>query len=340
MTHGLSRLRQTVTSALNRVRGGVVILLYHRTAHHDVDPQLLCVAPEHFKQHLDHLRKNYEVLTLTQLASAAQEGRIPRRGVLVTFDDGYVDNLWYAKPLLEQYECPATVFVVSGYVNQDREMISDELERLILKPRALPRTLNLTISGKCYSWEIDTLGVQPVKWDVTQPKYPSLRHRCYHDLHRLLRTMGAEEREEILVRLRNWANDTQSARDDYRVMNADELRELAKGDLVDVGAHTMSHLFLGAQPEEIQRREVGGSKEQLETLLACRVSMFAYPYGGRDAVCAVTERIVREVGFQAACANTPALASPRTNIFLLPRLLVRDWNKDEFSKKLGLFFAL
>ena len=339
MIRGLTQLGRMMTGALNQVRGRVAILLYHRIAQHDTDPQLLCVAPKHFEQHLVHLRRNFQVMSLTQLVGAVREGNVPRRSVVITFDDGYVDNLWYAKPLLERFECPATLFVVSGFIDQDREMVSDELERLILKPAILPKALKLTIAEKSYSWEIDTPGQLPVKWDVTQTRYPTSRHRCYYDLHRLIRPMSAMEREAILDNLRNWADDPRSVRDDYRIMNANELLELAVGNLIDIGAHTISHLFLSAQPEEIQRHEVGDSKQQLETLLARPVPFFAYPYGGRDAVSPITERIVQEVGFLDACANIPGLASNETNIFLFPRFLIRDWNNEELSKQLHVFFS-
>ena len=48
----------------------------------------------------------------------------------MTFDDGYRDNVHVAKPLLERFEIPATVFVVSAYVDSDRDFWWDELAEL------------------------------------------------------------------------------------------------------------------------------------------------------------------------------------------------------------------
>ena len=52
--------------------------------------------------------------------------------VAITIDDGYLDNLQYAVPILEELEIPATIFVSTGTMEQDRELWWDELESLLL----------------------------------------------------------------------------------------------------------------------------------------------------------------------------------------------------------------
>ena len=46
---------------------------------------------------------------------------MPKRVVTITYDDGYVDNLSHAGPVLEKVENPATVFVTTGYVDSNHE---------------------------------------------------------------------------------------------------------------------------------------------------------------------------------------------------------------------------
>jgi len=80
-----------------------LILMYHRVADVDSDPFSLCVAPHHFSEHLEVLRKCARPVPLTKLAAEIRNGGIPPRSVVLTLDDGYADNLESAKPALERY---------------------------------------------------------------------------------------------------------------------------------------------------------------------------------------------------------------------------------------------
>lgn len=135
-------------------RSEVVILLYHRIFDLPSDPHLLSVHPDHFTEHLKYLSEHYPILTLKQLAKALKERHLPKRVVVLTFDDGYADNLWNAKPLLQRYGVPATVFVVTGYIGQTQEFWWNELERLLLSSSMLPECLSVTVNGKPYEWQM------------------------------------------------------------------------------------------------------------------------------------------------------------------------------------------
>lgn len=113
-----------------RSRAGprAVVLGYHRVAEERHDPLGLCTPPPVLERHLQAVRQYGEPLRLLDLAAATARGSPPPRGVAVTFDDGYADALSTAKPLLERYGIPATVFVVTGYLG--REFWWDELIRI------------------------------------------------------------------------------------------------------------------------------------------------------------------------------------------------------------------
>jgi len=81
-----------------------LILLYHRIADVQPDPWSLCVTPRHFAEQLETLQQYSRPMQLRQLIRALADGYLPRRSVVITFDDGYADNLHHAKPTLERYE--------------------------------------------------------------------------------------------------------------------------------------------------------------------------------------------------------------------------------------------
>src|SRR6266545_4224534 len=93
---------------------GVPILLYHRVTRLSSDPFEIAVSPERFAEDLEWIRRYAHPLPLAQVCDALAGRKLPRGTAAVTFDDGYVDVLDEARPLLERFDVPATVFVVSA----------------------------------------------------------------------------------------------------------------------------------------------------------------------------------------------------------------------------------
>ncbi len=321
---------------------GAVILLYHRVYSPVRDPQLLCVSRANFRAHLEILKKKATLLSMPQLSRFLAAGKLPRRSVVITFDDGYRDNLEEAKPELENYEAPATFFVASGCLGMEREFWSDELERILLSPGRLPRGLELEIGGERFE---DDLGDDRVYsereadchagWDVTHPARPTARHRLYEALGKRLREAGRADREEALRALRAWAGEEGSGRPDYHPMTAADLVQLSRSALCEIGSHTLSHPHLASISVREQEAEIAGSKTQLEGILNRRICGFSYPYGGKADYDAQSLSSVRKAGFEWACSNFPGLARRENDRFELPRHLVRNWEGARFARFLS-----
>jgi peptidoglycan/xylan/chitin deacetylase (PgdA/CDA1 family) len=337
----MGSLRQAARWIRNRLVRGGLILLYHRVAEAPSDPQSLCVTPGHFVAHLEILRKSGYPIRLQQLVEALQDGRLPDRAVVVTFDDGYADNLHNAKVLLERHDIPATVFVTTGYLGHDREFWWDELEKLVLQPGTLPEMLRLNVNGTVRLWDLaeainyseDDLE-RHRGWNVSATEDPTPRQRIYRSLCQLLRPLPERERRKVLDELLASAGAPPTVRRTHRALSPEEVIRLGQGGLVEVGAHTVTHPVLSALPLAAQLAEIQESKGHLEAILGQPVMSFAYPYGGRSDYTAETVTAVREVGFVCTCSNFAGLVRRGTDQFQLPRSLVRNWDGDEFARRL------
>src|SRR4051794_36123063 len=94
---------------------GLRILFYHRVSD---DDDLLAVSPRRFRQQMELLAaKGYDVLGLAAAADLLNAGVVPRRSVVLNFDDGYRDVAENALPILEQLGFPATVFLPTGVID-------------------------------------------------------------------------------------------------------------------------------------------------------------------------------------------------------------------------------
>jgi peptidoglycan/xylan/chitin deacetylase (PgdA/CDA1 family) len=104
-----------------------VILMYHRVDIVERDPWRLAVAPSLFAEHLEVICDRFLPISMQRLCAGLAGGDMPRRSVVITFDDGYRDNVTNAKPLLEKHGVPASMFVTTGYLDSERDFWWEEL---------------------------------------------------------------------------------------------------------------------------------------------------------------------------------------------------------------------
>jgi peptidoglycan/xylan/chitin deacetylase (PgdA/CDA1 family) len=322
----------------------VVILLYHRVAELDSDPWSLAVTPQHFSEQLEVIRRFYTPLTLRALSDALRAGRLPRNAVAVTFDDGYADNLLAARPLLEHYGIPATIFLPTAAIGGTREFWWDALEQVLLRPGVLPSRLRLSLGGDSFIWELgDAARLSSAEalrhrcWRASQ-EAPTARHALYVSLWRRMHPLMDHERQSVLEAIVQWAGSGLECRETHRTLTREEVVALGQGRLIDIGSHTVHHVSLATLPVTVQREELQHSKTALEALLGNTVDGFSYPYGKRQDFTTATMAEVREARFAWACSNMKGAVGQGSDPYQLPRNYVHDWDGRSFAERLSGWF--
>jgi peptidoglycan/xylan/chitin deacetylase (PgdA/CDA1 family) len=309
------------------------ILMYHRVADLPYDPWGLAVSPQRFAAQMASLKAERLPLPMDAFVAKLEDGTLPSHAVAVTFDDGYLDNLTHAKPLLDQAGVPATIFLATGQLGQDQEFWWDELARLVLGQRG-GADGQVCIQGRSITVHLPPLAFdEPVRtdWRAWQPaKTP--RQRLYFDLWSALRALDEAARLEAMEALRRIFREEASNPADLAMQPTDIARLIAQPG-IDIGAHSRTHQPLPALPRAERRAEIDGSRADCERLTGRPVTGFAYPYGDRDAE---TIKMVRDLGFAWACSTHDAPVDPaRFDRFDLPRRQVLDWDSAEFERELG-----
>lgn len=333
----VGRLRALTSKLRSRWDPGVAVLRYHRVADVESDPLAITVSPTHFAEHLDVLKSAYVPMTLRGVIESLHEKPLPRLGVVITFDDGYADNLITATPALSRYDIPATVFVITGYIGREHECWWDTLERVLLRPGRLPERLRVSVRDFEFTWNLGRSAVYGPDeyrrhrvWSWRAGKPPTVRHRLFRQLFRELQRFDESLREAILHELVTWAQAEPGAPPTHRMLTAQEVTRLHKSHLIEVGAHSVTHPVLARLPAPTQKQEIEASKAALEEILGSPVRSFAYPYG--DAAGAAA--LVKQAGFASACTTEDALVRHGQDRYRLPRLYVGNWNGDRFARYL------
>jgi len=313
--------------------------MYHRVYETEVDPWRTCVSPSLFREQIAYLSRRHTLVSLSALAEALADGRPPRRAVVLTFDDGYADNLRTAKPILEHFDAPATFFVTSGALETSREYWWDELSRVLLEPGCLPSTFAVGIKDELDGWELggsSDYGANACRryreWNVYQPDDPTPRHGLLRALYEHLYGLPSAAKTNVLDRVFAWAGLSPERRASHRTLSADELLEVERGGLVEVGAHSVTHPVLTALGPDEQRVEVTESKSVLEGFLGHPISAFAYPHGAHDEA---TVEAVRRAGFTTAVTVKGFKADRHTDPLRVPRMDVGNWGARELARRLA-----
>ena len=241
-----------------------------------------------------------------------------RPRVVVTFDDGYSDNLSNALPIAQSKGVPITVFVTSGLLSGLRGYWWDRLAVLL---RARPTTTGefcLTASGQ-------TVRIPLGRSDFGADLSAVRRH---------LLPLSVREIESVLDTVsESWSVES-SPPPDARAMTPEELLELAAADIVTIGAHTVDHVRLGGRQKQEQVETITASRTDLETFLGRRVSQFAYPFGRSGDFDDCSVDAVRSANFDSAVTTLPGTARPVTDPYRLPRRLVMNWGRRRFQAQL------
>ena len=289
-----------------RRRGGPAILMYHRIATPDVDPWGLSVSPERFAEQVQALRARRTILSMDAFVARLQSGDLPHDAVALTFDDGYLDNLHQAKPILEAADVPATVFLTTGRIGTGEEFWWDELARMVLS-RAEPLSASVTVEPDGLQIELPPIDpeMEPrVTWRAWD-RPVTAREATYRTLWQALQDCAPDSREGAMAQLRRVFGATRPNPEDLP-MRAADVRRLVS-DRVSVGAHGCTHQPLTSLPAAARVEEIQRSRVEAEALSGLPVTGFAYPHGDRDAE---TIDMVRRAGYRWACSTREATIDP------------------------------
>lgn len=295
--------RETLARLLNRLgvvpllerlgrRPGLVIVCYHRIGHAASEPfyaPLVSASPETFRQQLLNLRKSFEILSLEQALDALAHGGPRTPSALVTFDDGYRDNLDLAAPILQELNIPATLFVTSGFL--DGQLPWWDHVAAVVRRSPLDRL------------RLD----HPEPLDVPLP--PGRRDSAVASVIAAYLRAPRPHDPSLLDHLQaraSFALDPEAAARSL-FLSWDDL-PLCLSSGFSLGAHTHTHRRLSTLSPSEQSAELTEPKHRLESRLNRPIDTLAYPFGDPSAFDAQTRQLALSAGYRAAFALRPGLA--------------------------------
>lgn len=334
---------QKIQRWFTKKQTATIVLMYHRVAQRLYDPWELCVSPAHFEEQLQVLKKTGLVVPMNELADGITNEQTDRPSIVITFDDGYLDNFLVAKPILEKYQLPATFYISNKHIGTEKGFWWDELAIVCLKTAALPQTLHLDIAGSTFYFllgeETDLSAPLSQRYETWSAygAIPGLRAKLYLALWEFLSPLPYTQQQQVLARLKEWAGLPPFGNISEPCMSESQLHALSVNPLFTIGGHTVTHPALAYHSRTLQRQEIGANKQFLETLTGLPVNTFSYP---SNSFTEETIEVLKELRFQTAFTTAAQPVNNQQDVFHIGRFQVNDWPASKFETELKRFMSL
>jgi peptidoglycan/xylan/chitin deacetylase (PgdA/CDA1 family) len=307
-------------------RPGLRILAYHRILDEEessfpFDQEVISATTDAFFRQMKFVRDNFDVISFRDLESYEEQRRPwPKRGLIITFDDGYRDNYTNAYPILKGLGLTATIFLTAGHIGA-KELFWWDLVAYCIK------------RSERASIDLPQIASQPMPLNSGDARNVVIR-----EVLSWLKEISENCRRTFVSQLAQVTgvsppnHETESMH-----LNWTEVSEMASFGF-EFGSHTLTHPILTNVSEEQLVVEIGQAKTMIEQRLKQKIIAFSYPVGRFDER---VETAVSDQGFQFAVSYQDN-AAYQTNFerYQLPRIHVeRKQSLSEFRSVL-LFPAL
>jgi peptidoglycan/xylan/chitin deacetylase (PgdA/CDA1 family) len=304
-------------------RDSLLVLTYHRIGDPDADlfdPGVFSATGDEFNEQISYLKRNGSLVTLEEalaFVDGTNKDKTHRCRVLITFDDGYLDNYRIAFPILKSHGAQGVFFICSGLVGSGYVPWWDHIAYLVKAGGRRQFSLRF-----------------PADLDVDIDK-----NGLNKSLRRILDLFEMKENKDPERFIRELAEVTGGKSlpvASQRFLNWDEAREMIAGGMA-IGAHTHSHVRLSLLVEEEQRRELTQSRAILSEQLGMDINVLAYPFGSISAFSSQSQQIAQEVGYRAAFSYYGEMANQQGSIarFNVKRVPVAGQSQARFRAQMS-----
>ncbi len=278
------------------------VLMYHRFGD---DSGARALPSRLFQQHLEYLTRHFRVRRLGDVVARLRDGRpLEPRTVVITIDDGYADFAAYAYPALVRCEVPATVFLVSRFLDGDLWLWFDAVHYILARTAATSR--DVEVGGELLRLDLSSRDARDRAWSTVG--------------ERLLR-MSSGDRAAAIASLGTALDVSVPLRptEDYAAMTWDQAAQMDRA-LVEFGSHTCTHPVLSRCGSEELAYELQQSRCDLSARLGPNIDTFAYPHGEPADYNERTMAAVKAGGYTCAAVSYGGPLRTQFDVFQLTRL--------------------
>lgn len=302
------------------------IAMYHYTRDlvHSRYPQIKGMDISLFRQQLEYMKKMFNFVSMEQVIEAAENRyTLPDNALLLTFDDGYVDNYTYAMPLLEEFGAQGSFFI-PGKTFATHQLLDVNKIHYILASADMEKLVTDVRRAMDYyrGQEFDFAPTNDLyeqyavanRFDTKETIF--VKRMLQTVLPEKLRTMIASELFEQYVGV----TEQQLAYELY--MTEDQIRTMKRHGMY-IGLHGYDHYWLANLESDQMKKDIDMALEVMDEFIDRKQWVLNYPYGNYN------NDVINYIRSQGACLGMTTEVRVahigEDDKFKLPRLDCNDF---------------
>lgn len=289
-----------------RKKHRTVILFYHRFHSETSDNyHLPYMDIRGFKREMRHIKRWYTVTTMDELAKrlAIQED-FTSPSIIITIDDGYLNNYNMAYPALKELDLPAMIYLTTGSIGTNNGLWVDDLRNILARTKGKSICVPEILGN-----EVLDILTPSQKGDAMLKLFHAMLH-----LEHQRKMLTMEKISQILG-----VNEVYKRNGERKMLNWDEVMEMSKNN-ISFGAHTVNHPTLSKMELREAKREIIESKIEIESRIGSKVWHFAIPNGKEEDFNEELKRYCKEIGLKTVASTEPGVVSTQSDPYFLKRI--------------------
>lgn len=284
-----------------------------------------------FKQQLDFFEQNFHVVTMEQVLDAWHGGTLPDKALLLTFDDGYIDNYLFAYPVLKAHGMQGSFFVPGKTITENVVLNVNKVHFILACADIKEIKKSLLVKMESYRGNFAYPDTDEL-WNT----YAVANRFDSQDVvfvKRMLQTVLPEELRGIIATemFAEFVGLEEGKFSHELYMNRDQIRQM-KNDGMFFGIHGYEHYWLGNLETDQMKQDIGKALEIMGEFIERDAWVMNYPYGSYN------ENVIEYVKSKGAklglTTDVRVAEVGKNSPFEIPRLDCNDFPpKSENYKK-------
>ena len=293
------------------LKNKLVILLYHGVTE-DENTGIINYQGKHinhieFEKQISFVSKNCSLISIDDwLQIKKSDSEVPPYPTIISFDDGFKNNLSVAAPILKKYSAPCIFYISSGMIDSEKMFWVDIVEACIDSTSKASITLNLD---------------QKITYNLISHED---KVRALLDIKKYCKLSKNSQKNDVINELieATEINPDKKSHVNYQTLNWDEVRQLNSNQLFTIGGHTHTHTILSSLEKDDLKYEIKHCLKKIAKELDQDILHFSYPEGQAHHYNDEVIRILKENGIICCPSAVNGVNDYSEDFFHFKRVMV------------------